>query len=193
MARSSTSAPDRGARCGREIEWRKKWEHDWHSVKWCSTACRQRGLTDLDRSLEAMIIHLLQQRSRTATICPSEAARQFDLSGGGPHGRFFCCAARRLVATGAIDIMQRESLLTLQQKVDQTPPSLTLTSTTEVAEQCELEYQRMKSDAVVLRWVASRYSKYRPPSSGMFDRYRTSRWCQLSPTSACVQSNIRFR
>ena len=58
-----------------EIEWRKKWERDWHSLKWCSTACRQRGLTDLDRSLEAMIIHLLQQRSRIATICPSEAAR----------------------------------------------------------------------------------------------------------------------
>ena len=109
MARSSTSAPDLKwcARCGREIEWRKKWERDWHSLKWCSTACRQRGLTDLDRSLEAMIIHLLQQRSRTATICPSEAARQVRPEQWSDLMDDTRCAARRLVARGAIDIVQK--------------------------------------------------------------------------------------
>ena len=29
--------------CGRPFVWRKKWERDWESVKFCSDACRQRG------------------------------------------------------------------------------------------------------------------------------------------------------
>lgn len=108
MARSSTSAPDLKwcARCGREIKWRKKWERNWDAVKWCSTACRQRGLTELDRSLEAMIIHLLQQRPRT-TICPSEAARAVQPEQWSDLIEDSRCAARRLVATGAIDIVQK--------------------------------------------------------------------------------------
>lgn len=26
--------------CGRPFSWRKKWERDWDSVKYCSQACR---------------------------------------------------------------------------------------------------------------------------------------------------------
>ena len=29
--------------CGREIAWRKKWERDWDSVKFCSDACRKKA------------------------------------------------------------------------------------------------------------------------------------------------------
>jgi hypothetical protein len=29
--------------CGRPFVWRKKWERDWESVKYCSDACRSRG------------------------------------------------------------------------------------------------------------------------------------------------------
>ncbi len=27
--------------CNREFEWRKKWEDDWESVKYCSERCRR--------------------------------------------------------------------------------------------------------------------------------------------------------
>jgi hypothetical protein len=36
-------APRNCAACGRPFEWRKKWARDWHNVRWCSDACRQRG------------------------------------------------------------------------------------------------------------------------------------------------------
>ena len=28
------------AACGRPFRWRKKWERDWDSVRYCSDACR---------------------------------------------------------------------------------------------------------------------------------------------------------
>ncbi len=28
------------ARCGRPFSWRKKWERDWESVRYCSDKCR---------------------------------------------------------------------------------------------------------------------------------------------------------
>ena len=61
--------------CGRTIEWRRKWERDWEQVRYCSTACRRRGVSDVDRRLEDTILDLLAQRARTSTICPSDAAR----------------------------------------------------------------------------------------------------------------------
>lgn len=61
--------------CGRRIEWRKKWEPDWEQVKFCSTTCRRRGVSEIDRQLEDSILRLLAARSAKSTICPSEAAR----------------------------------------------------------------------------------------------------------------------
>ncbi|MCA1750178.1 MAG: DUF2256 domain-containing protein [Cryomorphaceae bacterium] len=29
--------------CGRPFAWRKKWERDWESVKYCSKRCRSEG------------------------------------------------------------------------------------------------------------------------------------------------------
>lgn len=63
--------------CGRAITWRKKWERDWHNVRYCSDNCRRsRRITDTDQQLEHAILNLLnEQRNHTASICPSEAAR----------------------------------------------------------------------------------------------------------------------
>lgn len=44
------------ASCGRTIAWRKAWADDWDAVRWCSSACRRRGIRDLDRELEARIL-----------------------------------------------------------------------------------------------------------------------------------------
>jgi hypothetical protein len=95
--------------CGRRIEWRASWARDWQNVRWCSDACRARGVKPVDRELEASIRSLLAGRSADATICPSEAARA--VAGDAeeawralmePARR----AARRLVAAGEVEITQ---------------------------------------------------------------------------------------
>ncbi|WP_238148951.1 DUF2256 and DUF3253 domain-containing protein [Serinicoccus sediminis] len=96
--------------CGRTITWRKKWERDWDQVRYCSTACRRRGVGDVDRALEAAIGALLDQRARDATICPSEAARRVaddrDLQEWRDLMEPARRAARRLVAAGEVEIVQ---------------------------------------------------------------------------------------
>ena len=96
--------------CGRTIEWRKKWERNWTEVRYCSDGCRRQKLTDLDRSLEAAILDLLAARAGGATICPSEAAKAVGGAGDAnwrPLLDRTRNAARRLVAAGEIDVLQR--------------------------------------------------------------------------------------
>lgn len=99
------------ATCGRSFEWRAKWAHNWDDVRYCSAACR-RGLRPVDHDLEHAIVELLEARSRSATICPSEAARAV---GGDDEWRHLMeparRAARRLVAAGTIEITQRGRLV----------------------------------------------------------------------------------
>ena len=99
--------PKTCASCGRRIEWRKKWERDWDAVRYCSTACRRRGVTETDLRLEQAILALLG-RSRSTTIGPEDAAR----SVGGEEGERELDeparrAARRLVASGEVVMVQR--------------------------------------------------------------------------------------
>jgi len=96
--------------CGRRIEWRAKWARDWDAVRWCSDACRARGVRPVDRELEKSILSLLEGRARGATICPSEAARA--VSGDGRDDAWRALmeparrASRRLVAAGEVEITQ---------------------------------------------------------------------------------------
>lgn len=76
--------------CGRRITWRKKWEKSWDDVRYCSQACRRRGVTATDRALEDAITQSLGTSS-TATVDPTEDSRR---------------AARRLVATGEFVLVQ---------------------------------------------------------------------------------------
>ena len=91
------------------MSWRKAWARNWDEVRYCSDACRRRKVADVDRDLEAAILHLLGSRPRGATICPSEAARAV----GGPDEDAWRAlmepargAARRLVAAGRAEITQ---------------------------------------------------------------------------------------
>ena len=100
--------------CGREFSWRKKWERTWDDVKYCSGGCRQRGVQVVDVELETAILALLDQRSRSTTICPSEAARQVAGDTGVADDRVWRelmeparAAARRLVASGEVEITQQ--------------------------------------------------------------------------------------
>lgn len=95
------------ATCGRVFAWRRKWADEWDEVRYCSRACARAKPTDIDRRLEKAILHLLDRRGRTGSICPSEAARVV----GGDDWRTLMersrRAARRLMAAGAVDIIQR--------------------------------------------------------------------------------------
>lgn len=108
-ARSATPSHEEKtcASCGRRIEWRAKWADDWDAVRYCSDACRRRGVTETDRRLEETIVELLDKRAATSTICPSDAARAVGTEDDWrdlmePARR----AARRLVADGVVDITQ---------------------------------------------------------------------------------------
>lgn len=98
--------------CGRRIEWRRKWADDWDSVRWCSAACRRRKVRPIDRELEAAIVALLDTRARSATICPSEAARSVAAQTGGDEDAWrelmepARAAARRLVVARRVEICQ---------------------------------------------------------------------------------------
>jgi hypothetical protein len=101
-----TPEPRTCVSCGRTITWRKKWARDWDQVRYCSQSCRRRKVGSTDQQLEAAVLELLAQRARTATICPSEAARRV----GGEDWRDLMeparAAARRLVAAGEVEVLQ---------------------------------------------------------------------------------------
>ena len=106
-------APKICVACGRTVEWRKKWERNWESVRYCSSACRQRGVRTVDQALESAITTLLDQRAHDATICPSEAARLVAHEQGKDDDSWrnlmepARAAARRLVAAGEVEITQQ--------------------------------------------------------------------------------------
>lgn len=92
--------------CGRRIEWRKKWERDWESVKYCSDSCRRTGAAGADDGLEAAITRALDARARDSSICPSDVARAVAPDEWRPLMEPVRRAARRLVAAGEVEITQ---------------------------------------------------------------------------------------
>jgi hypothetical protein len=99
--------PDRiCASCGRAFSWRKAWARDWEQVRYCSAACRKRGVNATDAALETAIVDLLAQRAGGASICPSEAARVVGGDDWKPLMEPARRAARRLVVAGTIEITQ---------------------------------------------------------------------------------------
>ncbi len=95
--------------CGRTITWRKKWERDWDSVRFCSDACRGRkkSVATQGAVLEAAILELLAERARGATICPSEVARREAPDDWRPLMEPVREAARRLIAQGRVEMTQQ--------------------------------------------------------------------------------------
>ena len=102
-----TPEPKTCLSCGRRIEWRKKWERDWDAVRVCSDACRRAGApSPTDRALQETVLALLDARALGATICPSEAARAVGGEDWRPLMEPARAAARRLVASGDVEITQ---------------------------------------------------------------------------------------
>ena len=92
--------------CGRTFAWRRKWARDWENVRYCSDRCRRSGTSDADDRLEMRILDQLNARSRRSTACPSEIARAVDPTDWRDHLEAVRRAARRLVATGRLEILQ---------------------------------------------------------------------------------------
>ena len=88
------------------MTWRSAWAANWDKVKYCSDRCRKRKVQPTDIALQTAIRTLLDERSQGATICPSEAARVVDPNGWEALMEPARCAARRLVAEGAVEITQ---------------------------------------------------------------------------------------
>ena len=91
--------------CGREIQWRKKWARSWDEVRYCSDACRRRGVTAADREVEALLRAAL---GRTRNAVPLEdVAASWDAAHPRPvEPESLRRAARRLVMAGHAEIVQ---------------------------------------------------------------------------------------
>lgn len=97
------------ARCGRKMEWRKRWSKNWGEVKYCSAGCARHGLRASDKALEEAILGLLNARGERHSICPSEAARKVAGTAGDQWMGLMedtRNAARRLAAAGRVVITQ---------------------------------------------------------------------------------------
>lgn len=88
------------------MTWRAAWAANWEEVRYCSDRCRRRRVRPADKALEATILTLLDARARGATICPSEAARSVDPDDWKALMEPARAAARRLVASGEVEITQ---------------------------------------------------------------------------------------
>ena len=95
--------------CGRRMPVKKNRRPGDTPQKFCSAACRKMRLGADDEALEQLICALLKERGHGKTICPSEAARRHFGDAGLKPERMEQTrrAARRLVAAGVIEIMQR--------------------------------------------------------------------------------------
>ncbi|MHC4793256.1 MAG: DUF3253 domain-containing protein [Planctomycetota bacterium] len=92
--------------CGRTFAWRRKWARDWENVRYCSDRCRRSGTGPSDHRLETRILERLNARSSGSTACPSEIARAVDPAAWREHLEPVRRAARRLVASGRLEILQ---------------------------------------------------------------------------------------
>ncbi len=87
---------------------RRRWNEQWTEIRFCSRACRSRGINATDRALERAILDLLDRRAQGATICPSEAARSVSTDANWRVLMEFARrAARRLSHSGRTQILQK--------------------------------------------------------------------------------------
>ena len=101
------------AACGRTITWRKAWERDWESVRYCSDACRRRARSaparEVDAALDAALVALLDASGPTGSVHVDDLARAVAGGRGEDAGALAepaRAAARRLVAAGGARLVQ---------------------------------------------------------------------------------------
>ena len=90
------------------MSWRRAWARDWDNVRWCSTACRRRGVRPEDLAIEQALMASLETVG--ATVDPMTV----EFVGGSvrterPEVRREAVrrAVRRLAARGEVEVLQR--------------------------------------------------------------------------------------
>ncbi|WP_440709934.1 DUF2256 domain-containing protein [Herbiconiux sp. YIM B11900] len=112
LAPASAAAPEPKvcASCGRTIQWRAKWARSWDDVRYCSVACRRRGVSAADLDLERMLLEALARRPGGAALGLDEFAAEFappaDTTDASAHREQVRRAARRLAARGRVEWLQ---------------------------------------------------------------------------------------
>ncbi|WP_368497038.1 DUF2256 domain-containing protein [Herbiconiux sp. A18JL235] len=97
------------ASCGRRFEWRAKWARSWSEVRYCSDACRRRGVTADDRAAEEQILASLSHRPRGAVVDLDgldRPARPDDSASASDRREQLRRAARRLADRGVVEWTQ---------------------------------------------------------------------------------------
>ena len=97
------------ASCGRRFEWRAKWARSWDEVRYCSDACRRRGVTADDRAAEEQIVAALEQRPRGAVLDLDgldDPGRPPDAGAAYARSEQLRRAARRLADRGVVEWTQ---------------------------------------------------------------------------------------
>lgn len=92
--------------CGRSFCWRRKWTRNWDAVRYCSAACRRRGLKALDRQIEAVIMSLLAGHAHGVSLCELERLLETGAAGSAGLRGPVRMAVRRLCHAGAIELLQ---------------------------------------------------------------------------------------
>lgn len=85
------------------ITWRKKWERNWDEVRYCSSACRARGISGTDVAIEDEIRRLVDARGAVTDVAVAEALTLRGLAADREPVRR---AARRLQAAGEVELVQ---------------------------------------------------------------------------------------
>lgn len=86
------------------MTWRASWASNWDEVRYCSDRCRRRKVRPVDEALEAAIRRLLDASPRGTAIGTDQAARSVDPEGQLDLMEAARAAARRLVASGELEI-----------------------------------------------------------------------------------------
>lgn len=89
--------------CGREMEYRKKWEKSWDEVKYCSKACQRLKVPE---KFMQDILEFLSLRDPASSICPSDILKPEDKKNKDKMERVRS-AGRLLAYEGKISITQK--------------------------------------------------------------------------------------
>lgn len=95
------------ASCGRPMQWRKAWEKNWDSIRYCSDSCRRQKLDKKGSDIQETLMALVYERGASKSICPSEVARKLWPEGWEEHMEEVRRIARQLHSQGMIEITQK--------------------------------------------------------------------------------------
>ncbi|MEM1350568.1 MAG: DUF3253 domain-containing protein, partial [Myxococcota bacterium] len=85
----------------------KKWAASWEDVKYCSASCRRDKPNHTDRALEDAILAELEARPGRAGVDPETVVSFVPADRRGNMRERARRAARRLVADGRVEMIQR--------------------------------------------------------------------------------------